>query len=308
MTSRHAHVRPAVIALTVVVNAAIGVYLLGSGSAATYVSSAEAESGTVAGAGAAKDDAGASGGKLVQFGGTATQNPEGGCAVGGDPAPCIGGPATGASGWTLSFRDEFNGTSLDLSKWESTWFGDGTRMNNVGTYARNVNVADGEVRLQLSSSGEGALIHTGYKPGHYQYPVGSFVEARIYFPGSSGTTLYNWPAWWANSTEGYPRSGEHDIAEVLGSGTLTVNYHSPSGAHNQGSVPGNWGNSYHTYALHRQASKADVYWDGRLVKSYDTDDDGAPEDLILNVGSGAGPTKTGAEGAMRVDYVRAWRR
>lgn len=216
----------------------------------------------------------------------------------GDPIPA-GIPGN----WQISFQDEFEGNSLDTSKWESTWFGEGTVMNNVGTYSSNVSVSDGSLKLQLSSNSRGALIHTGYKPGHYQLPVGSVAEARIYFPGN-GTTIYNWPAWWANSTNDYPTSGEHDIAEGLEE--LTVNYHSPSGSHNQGVVPGIWSNNYHTYAVHRLANSAKVYWDGNLVKSYPTDDDGAPIDLILNVGTGQGPTVLGQNGAMRVDYVRAW--
>jgi hypothetical protein len=229
------------------------------------------------------------------------------------PDPTNPVPAGVPGSWRISFQDEFSGTALDLTQWDGVWFNEGGGMNNVGTYSRNVSVANGEVRLQLSSSSEGALIHTaggdGGEAGRYGLPVGSVTEARIWFPGN-GDQLFNWPAWWANDTydgvSGQPVSGEHDIAEVLSSGDLTVNYHSPSGAHNQGSVAGYWGDAWHTYALHRKANSADVYWDGRLVKSYPTDDAGQPIDLILNVGSGKGPTVTGAAGALRVDYVRAW--
>ncbi|MBL8103441.1 MAG: carboxypeptidase regulatory-like domain-containing protein, partial [Anaerolineales bacterium] len=56
----------------------------------------------------------------------------------------------------------------------------------------------------------------------------------------------------------------------------------------------------------RQANKADVYWDGKLVKSYTTDDNGKGEDLILNIGAGSYPMY-GAAGAMQVDYVRVWK-
>ncbi|WP_210504136.1 DNRLRE domain-containing protein [Nocardioides xinjiangensis] len=222
-------------------------------------------------------------------------------------------PTGVAGGWSTTFQDEFNGTSLDTSKWKPNWFDEGGSMNNVGTYADNVTVANGEARLQLSSSTRGALIHTGggYRgdPNRYGLPVGGVAEARIWFPGN-GSSLYNWSAWWANDTydgvSGQPVNGEHDIAEILSSGALTVNYHSRSGAHNQGSVPGYWGDAFHTYTLHRKPASVDVYWDGRLVKSYSTDDSGAPIELILNVGSGQGTTVTGPAGAMRVDYVRAW--
>ena len=133
-------------------------------------------------------------------------------------------------------------------------------------------------------------------------PVGSYSEARVYFPGN-GTSLYNWPAWWTSGPN-WPAAGEHDIAEVLG-GKLTVNYHSPSGAHNQGAVTGNWGNAFHVYGVYRKASSADVYWDGVLVKSYPTDDNGAGQSLLLNVGAGS-PAAYGTASQVKVDYVRVW--
>jgi hypothetical protein len=205
--------------------------------------------------------------------------------------------------WTLSFDDEFNGTSVNTSQWTNSWFNGGT-MNNVATSPSNVSVGGGVLTLTLSSSGTGALIHTTQATGRATVAVGDVVEARIWFPGH-GTTIYNWPAFWANDTDNYPAGGENDIAEGLGD--LTVNYHSPSGTHNQGSVPGVWSAGWHTYALWRQAGHCDVYWDGQLVKSYSTDDDAAPEDIILNVGAGEGPTVTGPAGAVKVDYVRVWR-
>jgi hypothetical protein len=204
--------------------------------------------------------------------------------------------------WTLKFQDEFSGTSLDTTKWTNTWFNGGA-MNKVSTVASNVSVANGVATLTLSDSTHGALIHTTQGTGRYSLPVGGVVEARILFPGN-GTSVYNWAAFWANDTSTYPAGGEHDIAEVLG-GRMTVNYHSPAGAFNQGAPSGYWGGAFHTYTLHRKASSADVYWDGVLVKSYATSDNGRSEDIILNVGASS-LTQTGAAGAIKVDYVRAW--
>jgi hypothetical protein len=215
----------------------------------------------------------------------------------GDPAP-LGVPGK----WRLAFDDEFNGTSLNTSQWDSSWFNGGT-MNNVATSSSNVSVGNGVLTLTLSNNGTGALIHTTQASGRATVAVGDVIEARIWFPGN-GTTIYNWPAFWANDTNNYPAGGENDIAEGLGD--LTVNYHSPSGTHNQGTVPGVWSAGWHTYALWRQVGHSGVYWDGHLVKSYSTDDNGAPEDIILNVGDGQGPTVTGPAGAVKVDYVRLW--
>jgi hypothetical protein len=147
-----------------------------------------------------------------------------------------------------------------------------------------------------SSPGDGAGANG------FLLPVGGYAEARVLFPGN-GTSIYNWPAWWT-SGPGWPAAGEHDIAEGLGS--LTVNYHSLSGSHNQGVIPGTWSNAFHVYGLHRKATSADVYWDGRLVKSYSTDDNGGAQSLLLNVGRG-NTAVYGTGSQVKVDYVRAWR-
>ena len=225
-----------------------------------------------------------------------------GCVSNGVPAPCMGGASTGATGWgSPTFDDEFDGNSLDATKWSPNWYGEGGSMNGVGTYAANVSVLGGNLILTLASSSSGALVHTDYSAGRYQLSVGGYAEARIDFPGS-GTSIDNWPAWWVSGPS-WPAAGENDIAEGLG--TLTVNYHSPSGSHNQGTIPGTWASAFHTYGVYRKASSTDVYWDGVLVKSYATDDNGGPEELILNVGSGH-TASFGAASQIKVDYVRAW--
>lgn len=215
----------------------------------------------------------------------------------------VGGP-TGIAWGAPAFEDNFNGTSLDTTRWASSWFG-GSTMNDVATSSANVSVSGGNLILRLPSNSSGALVSTNHDEGlqnPFSFTYG-YAEARIYFPGS-GATIYNWPAWWTNG-QVWPGNGENDIAEGLG--TMTVNYHSSSGAHNQGTVPGVWANAFHTYALHRKPGSCDVYYDGALVKSYATNDGGAPHYLILNIGRAWGSNERyGSEYAMLVDYVRVW--
>lgn len=219
--------------------------------------------------------------------------------------PVPAGPVpNGPSGkWVQSFGDEFDGTTLDVKKWGPNWYKDGGVQNNVATYAKNVTVVNSNLVLTLAGSNSGALVHTDISGG-YKLPVGGYAEARIKFPGT-GTKLYNWPAWWTNSVAGnWPKGGEHDVAEVL-SGLLTANYHSTDGANNGPRTAGYWGGAFHTYGVHRKTTSADIWWDGQLVRTYPTNDDGSPQMLILNVGAGT-PTIYGTASQVLVDYVRCW--
>lgn len=229
-----------------------------------------------------------------------------GCTNSGFVAPCIGSTTTGASGWgSPVFDDEFSGSKLDTSKWASSWF-NGSTMNNVSTSPSNVSVSGGNLILTLSSASVGALVSTNpddrVKPG-FQFGIGCYVEARIFFPGS-GTTVYNWPAFWTDG-QNWPNDGEIDIAEGLG--TLTSNYHSSSGANNSNTIAGSWSNGWHTYGVDRENGINYIYWDGQLVRQYNTNDAGAPHYLIINVGAGH-TAAYGATSQVKVDYVRVWQR
>ena len=206
--------------------------------------------------------------------------------------------------WSPTFSDDFDGTTLNTSKWSSSWFGGGT-MNKVRTDPANVSVGGGALSLKLSDAGTGSLVSSNPKDAAttgYEFRTG-YTEARISFPGN-GTVLHNWPAWWTTG-QSWPATGENDVAEVL-KGKLTSNYHSSSGAHNQGTIAGSWGNEYHTYGLWRKGNLSEVYVDGVMVKSFPTDDGNAPQYLVLNVGKASTSTTYGAASEMKVDYVRAW--
>lgn len=180
----------------------------------------------------------------------------------------------------------------------------GLDVNNVTTSAANVAVSKSNLVLTLASSTSGAAVCSctnGGAKNDFAVAVGQYAEARVNFPGS-GTTIYNWPAWWISGPN-WPAAGENDVAEGLG--TLTVNYHSPSGAHNHGTIPGTWSNAFHVYGVLRNSSTSDVYWDGKLVMSYATDDNGQGEQLLVNVGD-ANTHAYGTGSQVLVDYVRVF--
>lgn len=209
--------------------------------------------------------------------------------------------------WHLVFDDEFE--TLNTASWTPYWFNDcnpKSVMNNVKTCSSNVKVANGEAVLQLTDAESGALLSTNPQdgvPGHvgFQFTSG-FVEARIFFPGTC-SRIPNWPAWWT-AGQRFPSTGEIDIAEAL-DGDMSSVYHSAEGSKSQ-NASACWAGAYHTYGLHRKAGANDIYYDGRLVHSYVTNDGNSPHYLILNVGVSVDPRTFGERGSVKVDYVRAW--
>ena len=202
----------------------------------------------------------------------------------------------GISGsWRLVFDDEFNGNSLNLDTWNphSGW----TNQNHVTDHLSNIAVRHGHAIFKLASPTSGAEIGTN----SFSLKVGEYAEARIKFAGA-GQTIYNWPAWWVSGPN-WPAAGENDVAEGLGD--LTINYHSPLGGLETGTVGGDWAGGFHTYGIYRGRGFSRVYWDGKLVRTYRTHDDGQPQMLLLTIGA-ANVIRTGAAGQMVVDYVRAW--
>jgi hypothetical protein len=197
--------------------------------------------------------------------------------------------------WRLVFDDEFSGRSLNQSVWNAHigW----TNQNHVTDSLSNLSVRDGHLVMWLASPASGSEIETN----RFGLHVGEYAEARIEFSGD-GQTVFNWPAWWISGPD-WPAAGENDIAEGLGD--LTINYHYPGGSLETGSVQGTWAGHFHTYGIYRGRFYSRVYWDGRLVRTYRTDDNGLPETLWLTMGA-ANVLRTGASGEMTVDYVRAW--
>lgn len=218
-------------------------------------------------------------------------------------------PAGVPGSWHLVFDEEFN--TLNPAVWTPYWFNDcdpKSKMNGVKTCSSNVTVANGEAVIQLSDAESGGLLSTNPKdgvPGHvgFQYTTG-YVEARIYFPGTCSGGIHNWPAWWTTG-QSYPKTGEIDIAEPL-AGNMSTVYHSASGGELGSAIVGCWAGGYHTYGVHRMAGINDIYFDGRRVYSYSSQDGNAPHYLLLNVGLNPNQGTFGPVGAIKVDWVRAW--
>ena len=195
--------------------------------------------------------------------------------------------------WNLVFNDEFPGTSLNTSNWTAL---QGASINNVSTSASAVSVSGGYLRIGYTGAvnSNPASGYAGPSSGPVLPANGSCVEASINFPNGN-----NWSAWWTDATN-WPSGGEIDIAEILGGSLTALNYHSPSGANNGPTPGGNWYGGFHTYTAVRTSNSASVWWDGTLMRTVSTNDNGANHALIINMGSG------GSGSTILVAYVRVW--
>jgi len=255
----------------------------------------------------------------------------------------------------LLWADEFSGSSgaaPDSTKWFNTT-GDGCAApdNNCGWgngerqwYAPSANTVDGSTqgnllitanRLPTSSNqqcdgsrcwGTSGKMTTNGKAG-FTY---GYLEARIKGPAGNG----NWPAFWMLGTDIYtnpwPRSGEIDIYEVLGSAQTTnwgtAHFADAGGGHIQGPGANTWNTgtnttqTFHTYGILWRPGSITWYFDGvakqtLLASSYPTSQwpfgktasDTPTFYAILNNamgGQGGAIDSSMNSSTMTVDYVR----
>ena len=148
------------------------------------------------------------------------------------------------STWTLVWADEFDGTSLDLSKW-SAQIGDGCDIdlcgwgNNEGQWYRadNAQVGGGLLRISARREAAGSKSYTSARlrtlgTGDFTY---GRVDVRARLPRGQGI----WPAVWMlpsdNAYGPWPMSGEIDIVELVGHEPNrvhgTLHYGGPGPAH-----------------------------------------------------------------------------
>lgn len=231
------------------------------------------------------------------------------------PSTTTTGPLGIPGTWRKVFGDEFSGSSLDGSKWNSNWFGcSGCVTKPVNSHEESayspsqVSVSDGSLHLkaiQQSTTVDGktypylsGLVNSN---GKAQFTYGAF-EARIYTP-SSGTQIANWPAFWTNG-QNWPTDGEMDVMEGLG-GSACYHFHSPAGGPG-GCAPGSY-TGWHTYGAEWKQGSVTYYYDGKQVGQITSGITSAPMYLILNhsiSSSMGGNTVVPAD--MMVDYVRVW--
>ncbi len=229
-------------------------------------------------------------------------------------------------GWRLVWNDEFNGTSVDLSKWEYEVNGDGGGNNELQYYtarATNSYVQDGALVIQalkeeyLGKHYTSARMRTRNK-GDWKY---GRMEVRAKLPYGRGM----WPAIWMLPTDweygGWPMSGEIDIMECLGQDPWTIygtiHFGQSVAGHQQlGGRYTRSGESYagdfHVFAIEWDSTSITWFVDGA---KYYSATKSSPFDkrfhMLLNVAVGGNwpgsPDEfTAFPQTMKVDYVRVY--
>jgi beta-glucanase (GH16 family) len=257
-----------------------------------------------------------------------------------------GTPSTGDSthatvnpNWKLVWSDEFDGDSIDTSKWNFEVNGDGGGNNELQYYTdrpENAKVENGHLLITAIKEDyrgpDGKSRHyTSARmttKGKFFWKYGRF-EARIKMPKGKGT----WPAFWLmpedNVYGGWARSGELDIVEVIGQtpniayGTIHYGDSWPHNTHtgDKFTLPsGDLSDDWHVYAVEWEEGQIRWYIDGQLyqtqTKWYTNGGNfPAPFDqnffIIFNFAVGGawpGPpnSSTTFPQTMDVDYVRVY--
>lgn len=223
-------------------------------------------------------------------------------------------PTAVASGYKLTFNDEFNGP-LDTSKWGYQYgcFDPGQRSQAQYTDSPdNVSVRDGYLNLTARYSPtktkwDGSQVARTCKSGNTTYDApftsgmittkyaapasGFYAEARIKLP----TARSSWSSFWATGTDeklgGWPGNGEIDVFESKGYDPtyLMSNVHSPRASNpkkteqHQGMMHGDTATSqseFHTYGVLKSADAIEFYFDGALTHRVKMSDIKGPNPFV----------------------------
>lgn len=213
-------------------------------------------------------------------------------------------PAAVASGYKMTFHDEFDGDKLDTSKWGYQYGCFDPAQRSQAQYTDspdNVSVRDGALNLTARYSPtktkwDGTQIPRTCKDGNTTYDApftsgmittktkdgkvlyaapgtGFYAEARVKLP----TARSSWSAFWGTGTKGgWPGNGEIDVFESKGydPSFLMSNIHTPrvgnpkKTTQHQGMMKGNTATSqteWHTYGVLKTADAIEFYFDGNMT-------------------------------------------
>jgi len=225
--------------------------------------------------------------------------------------------------YQLIWSDEFNGTSVDNTKWNIDVGNPGVNNEKEYYQAANAVVTGGNLVITAKNESVGGFPYTSAKLntlGKFSAQYGR-IEASIKVPEFQGS----WPAFWMLGTNigsvGWPQCGEIDILEQVNtSNTIygTIHWYD-NGATQYGGTTSTNANAYHLYAVDWDTNSINWYVDNTLYASANIQNNinntGAfqnPFYIILNMAvAGDFPGQTVNTAAlpanMYVDYVRVYK-
>jgi beta-glucanase (GH16 family) len=247
--------------------------------------------------------------------------------ISNSPAAAVTPTPVGATAGALVFADEFDGTSLDRTKWGTCYaWGSCINAGNTGDFANAScnaanHVSEGGGHLVLRVSADPSTCNGFSKP----YTAGmvqsrpslnrtyGFFEIRARFPDNA-VTPGMWPAFWFAPTDlSWPL--EIDVLENFGNpanaGKVTQTYHYTSSGQssteyffpNGGKISG-----WHTYGVDWRAGKIRWLVDGVVTKTYASSNvSNVKMYLMINLETRQKYiTGAGLPATAHIDYVRAW--
>jgi beta-glucanase (GH16 family) len=131
------------------------------------------------------------------------------------------------AGYTLVWQDEFNGTSIDETSWIHEEGASGWGNNELQAYtdkSSNSYISDGKLVIEAKKESLNGAPYTSARmktQGRREFQYGR-IDIRAKLPTGKGI----WPALWMLgddiATVGWPRCGEIDIMEIIGSEPATL--------------------------------------------------------------------------------------
>jgi len=253
------------------------------------------------------------------------------CQDNSDGGADSGGDNENDEGYTLVWSDEFNGSTIDESKWNfETGNGNWGWGNGEHQYYRqeNASIENGKLVIEARNESYGGFNYTSTRMqtrNKADFLYGK-VSASIKVPSAGGT----WPAFWMMPTNsvygGWPNSGEIDIMEHYGCdpGHVHSTVHNNIYNWNGGIPPTSYStytsatSGFHVYEVEWNENQMDFYVDDEYLGTYFKSNGGWqqwPYDqefyLILNLAIGSHFMQCDTQDdlfpqRLEVDYVRVY--